>query len=57
MWQSAADIGIVSVLTSATEIVCALGLQRHLEGVSHECDYPARVADLPIVNNTAIPRG
>jgi iron complex transport system substrate-binding protein len=45
------------VLTSATEIVCALGLQRHLEGVSHECDYPARLADLPIVNNTAIPKG
>lgn len=45
------------MLPSATEIVCALGLQKHLESVSHECDYPARVADLPIVNNTAIPKG
>jgi hypothetical protein len=51
------DTGIVSVLPSATEIVCALGLPKHLEGVSHECDYPARLADLPIVNNTAIPKG
>lgn len=57
MSQSAPDIRIVSVLPSATEIVCALGLQKYLVGVSHECDYPAGVADLPIVTNTAIPKG
>jgi len=45
------------LLPSATEIVCALGLQKYLVGVSHECDYPAGVADLPIVTNTAIPKG
>lgn len=57
MRQTLPDIRIVSLLPSATEIVCALGLQRYLVGVSHECDYPAGVADLPIVTNTAIPKG
>jgi iron complex transport system substrate-binding protein len=51
------DIRVVSLLPSATEIVCALGLQKYLVGVSHECDYPAGVADLPIVTSTAIPKG
>lgn len=31
---------IVSLLPSATEIVCLLGLGDQLTGVSHECDYP-----------------
>lgn len=51
------DLRIVSLLPSATEIVCALGLQQYLVGVSHECDYPAGVAALPVVTNTAIPKG
>jgi iron complex transport system substrate-binding protein len=38
---------IVSLLASATEIVCALGLESHLVGRSHECDYPPSVRDLP----------
>ncbi len=57
MSQSAADIRVVSLLPSATEIVCALGLQKYLVGVSHECDFPVGVADLPLVTNTAIPKG
>lgn len=49
---------IVSLLPSATEIVCALGLADMLVGVSHECDYPAAVvADLPRVTGSAIPHG
>ncbi|CAM2063854.1 Cobalamin-binding protein [Sulfidibacter corallicola] len=39
---------IVSLIPSATEIVCALGLHQRLVGRSHECDYPADVATLPI---------
>ena len=38
---------IVSLLPSATEIVCALGMQSALVGRSHECDFPAGVASLP----------
>lgn len=46
---------IVSLLPSATEIVCALGLQDQLVGVTHECDWPAGVAHLPKVTRTLIP--
>jgi iron complex transport system substrate-binding protein len=38
---------IVSLLPSATEIVCALGLEENLVGITHECDFPARIADKP----------
>lgn len=49
---------IVSLLPSATEIVCALGLADWLVGVSHECDYPADVvAGLPKLTRSAIPHG
>ncbi len=40
---------VVSVLPSATEIVCALGHRRELVGRSAECDYPASVRRLPII--------
>ena len=38
---------IVSLLGSATEIVFELGLQQHLVGISHECDFPSAAMDLP----------
>ena len=38
---------IVSLLPSATEIVCALGLADQLVGISHSCDFPASVTDRP----------
>jgi len=38
---------IVSLLPSTTEIVCALGLEDALVGITHECDYPASVAGKP----------
>lgn len=46
---------IVSLLPSATEIVCALGLEENLVGVTHECDYPPSVRALPKVTRTLIP--
>jgi iron complex transport system substrate-binding protein len=38
---------IVTLLPSATEIVCALGFEDQMVGRSHECDYPASVKRLP----------
>jgi len=46
---------IVSLLPSATEIVCALGLEKSLVGRSHECDYPASVKQLPICSEANFP--
>ena len=49
---------IVSLLPSSTEIVCALGLQDYLVGVSHECDYPVEVVGLPVLTEPKLnPRG
>jgi len=48
-------VRIVSLLPSATEIVCALGLGDQLVGVTHECDFPAPVRALPKVTRTLIP--
>ena len=46
---------IVSLLPSATEIICALGLREALVGVTHECDHPEGVRGLPRVTQTLIP--
>ena len=45
---------IISLLPSATEIVCQLGLENHLVGVSHECDYPASVNNLPRLTSSGV---
>ena len=42
---------IVSLLPSATEIVCALGAGDDLVGRSHECDYPPEVQHLPVLTS------
>lgn len=39
---------IVSLIASATEIVCALGFEAQMVGRSHECDFPASIKRLPI---------
>jgi iron complex transport system substrate-binding protein len=39
---------IVSLIASATEIVCALGFEDQLVGRSHECDFPESVKRLPV---------
>jgi iron complex transport system substrate-binding protein len=46
---------IVSLLPSATEIICELGLSDQLVGVTHECDYPPFVRKLPKMTRTLIP--
>ena len=40
---------VVSVLPSATEIVCAVGAGPELVGRSEECDFPPMVRALPVV--------
>jgi iron complex transport system substrate-binding protein len=39
---------IITLIASATEIVCALGLEEFLVGRSHECDFPKSIAELPV---------
>jgi iron complex transport system substrate-binding protein len=46
---------IVSLLPSATEILFALGLQREIVGVSHECDFPPRARTKPVVIHSRLP--
>src|SRR5262245_59445195 len=43
------SLRVVSLIASATEIVCALGRGDWLVGRSHECDYPPAVARLPVL--------
>ena len=45
---------ICSLLPSATEIVYALGLGDRLVAVTHECDFPAEVASLPVVTSAGV---
>ncbi len=45
---------IVSLLPSATEIVCALGLEENLVAVTHECDFPASIKNLPHLTKSRI---
>ncbi len=45
---------VVSLLPSATEMVCAVGMGQHLVGVSHECDYPASVIGRPVLTSSRL---
>lgn len=45
---------IVSLIASATEIVCALGASKELVGRSHECDYPESVSSLPVCSSSKV---
>jgi iron complex transport system substrate-binding protein len=46
---------IASFLPSATEMVCALGLEDRLVGITHECDYPLSVRNKSVVVSSAVP--
>jgi len=40
---------VVSLLPSASEILCEIGAADLLVGRSHECDFPASIADRPVL--------
>jgi iron complex transport system substrate-binding protein len=48
---------IVSLVPSATETLFALGVGSDVAAVTHECDYPADVLDLPKVTRDVIGPG
>lgn len=45
---------IVSLLPSATEIVCALGLTDSLVGISHDCDYPPEINGKAVLSEAIV---
>lgn len=49
------ELRLLPLISSATEIVHALGLGAFQVGRSHECDYPPVVASLPVCTRPAIP--
>tara|TARA_B100001029_G_C15031209_1_gene437080 strand:+ start:492 stop:1454 length:963 start_codon:yes stop_codon:yes gene_type:complete len=45
---------IVSLLACTTEIICTLGLKDNIVGISHECDNPIEILDLPRISKPYI---
>ncbi len=45
---------IVSLLPSATEVLCALGAQDEIVGVSHDSDYPPDVRQKPLASTSIV---
>src|SRR3954470_92101 len=48
---------IASLVPSATEMLFALGLGRSVVAVTHECDFPPEVTELPHLTRSVIPEG
>ncbi len=48
---------IVSLMPGATETLCLLGLQTNIHGISHECDYPKSIIEIPRVTRSALTKG
>ena len=46
---------ICSLLPSATEVIASLGLSDALVGISHECDYPPSIKNVPVMVEPMIP--
>jgi len=45
---------VASLLPAATEIVCAVGAEADLVGISHECDFPEGVRSLPALTRARV---
>jgi iron complex transport system substrate-binding protein len=48
-------MNVISTSPSGTEILCALGVDP--VAVSHSCDYPPRVRDLPVIDRSRVEGG
>jgi iron complex transport system substrate-binding protein len=48
------DQKIITLLASATEIICALGYEKEIVARSHECDYPSSISSLPVCTELKI---
>lgn len=48
---------IASLVPSATELLFALGLGSEVVAVTHECDHPVAVAELPRLTRSMVPAG
>lgn len=46
---------IISLLPSATEILCAIGCRPRIVACTHECDFPPGVSELPHVTRSLLP--
>ena len=51
------DVRIVSLVPSATETLFALGVGSDVIAVTHECDYPPAVRELPKITRDVLPAG
>jgi iron complex transport system substrate-binding protein len=51
------SVRVASLVPSATEMLYALGVGDRLVAVTHECDYPPGVEQLPHLTRTMIPPG
>ena len=45
---------VASLLPSATQIVCGVGAEADLVGISHECDFPESVRHLPALTRARL---
>lgn len=45
---------VVSLLPSATELVCAVGAGEQLVGISHECDFPEAIRGRPVLTRARV---
>mgnify|MGYP001428412406 FL=1 len=45
---------IVSLVPSASEILCDLGLKQYLVGVSHECNFPSSLQNIQTITSSNI---
>ncbi len=50
-------VRIVSLVPAGTEIACALGAGESLVAVTHDCDYPPAVRELPRITRSTIEAG